>query len=177
MRAYSVDIQKSLGGEYWTNRYLIIDASLEDAVTTGTAIAEAERQVHYANVIFDKLRVSTVAIHDNVYQIVALGTTGMLTALTDYLPLWNVVRVDWNVNGGGRPSRKYLRLPVGEGNQNKGVLAPDVITFIENNYIAPIIDLGAMVDPQSASIIGGVVMPLIGMRQLRRGSKKKKPVI
>jgi hypothetical protein len=80
--------------------------------------------------------------------------------------------VDFDVSGGGRPSRKYLRGALLEGDVNFMTLT-SAITTPANTFADAIVAIGTIVDPQGNGFLDGVVWPAPQMRQLRRGSKKK----
>ena len=124
-----------------------------------------------------KMRVRPYGVPGNVGTIVPLTGTGARTAV-DSLPLFNVWRVDFAV-AVGRPNRKYLRGPIAEGDQASGLISPSITsTILTTNYINPLLALGVLVDTQGNSVTSGNAWPYVGMRQLRRGSKRKTtPVI
>jgi hypothetical protein len=179
MPLFQMDSQKVFQNEYWTNRYILNATDLATAVTAAAFIRAAEKAVHYDIVTLDKYRVSDMLPGTDVYQVISDNVAGSRsTGGGDYLPLFNVVRCDFNTVGGGRPSRKYLRIPLGEGEQTAGVLAPAVITFFMTNFVTPLVSLGNFVDVDGQAFTTGSVHRLVGMRQLRRGSKRKQqPII
>ncbi len=178
MPLFSLDIEKRLEGEYWTNRYILDRAELGAAANSGTDIYNAESAITADIVEFTKFRVSDLVPNTDVYQIIQLNSFGDRPSQGEYLPLFNVVRVDFNVSGGGRPSRKYLRLPIFETDQRNGVLEPAFYTFVQLNYAQVIAGYTSYVDIDGQEINGGRVSPQVGMRQLRRGSKRRlQPII
>jgi hypothetical protein len=179
MPLFQMDSQKVYQNEYWTNRYILSATDLSTAVTAAGFIRAAERACHYDIVTLDKYRVSDMVQGTDVYQVISDNVAGTRASSGgQFLPLFNVIRVDFNTVGGGRPSRKYLRAPIGEGEQNGGVLDPAVITFYMNNFVTPLVALGNFVDVDGQAFSTGSVFRLVGMRQLRRGSKRKAtPVI
>ena len=95
----------------------------------------------------------------------------------EYLPLFNVIRVDFST-GIGRPSRKFLRTPIGELMSQGGLLDVNTLADINNNYVAPLVGLAGFVDVDGEQITGGAAFRPIAMRQLRRGSKRRlQPII
>lgn len=178
MPLWQVDIEKVLLGEYWTNRYIVEAADLAAAAIVGDNIVEIEQSVHYNIVTFTKVRTSDRVPLTDVYAIRSINQPGILAGLTDYLPLFNVVRVDFTTIGGGRPSRKYLKMPVPESAQSNGVLAPAFVTQVQADYADLMADLEGYVDVDGQLFSSGSVSPFVGMRQLRRGSKRRAvPVI
>ena len=163
-----VDIQKRLGGEYWTNRYFLGVGSVGEAAGYVPDIVAFEKSIHSVQVLFDRARVSDGIPGTDTYVIVPLTGTGGVAVPEGPLPLFNVVRVDFGV-GGGRPSRKYYRCGLGDnltaGPNWQLELIGDyqaaVNTFV--NGPVPYCDVDGQI------IISGTVFQSIAMRQLRRG--------
>ncbi len=176
---FSLDIEKELLGEYWTNRYIVSAADLGAATTYAAFYYDRERLIHSSNVLFTKYRVSDMDPMTDIYQIVQPNAYGSRAfGAQEYLPLFCVVRVDFTAVGGGRPSRKYLRTPIYEGDQLNGALAATYISFIETNYSNQLVLDTSFVDVDGQDLNSGQVFPKVGMRQLRRGSKRKlQPII
>lgn len=177
MARFVVDIEKSFGGEYFTNVYHCNVADRGLAEGFALDVAQREAAITRANVAFIKARVRPDSGPGAAGSIVGLGFNGGLTAGSNNLPLFNVVRVDFTT-AEGRPSRKYLRLPLLENEPagNGGIVATRR-TQIVTAYAQPMLNDGRFCDPQSQPFTGAIVMAAIGMRQLRRGAKAKQPVI
>ncbi len=173
MALYSVDIEKVLLGEFWSNRYIVEAETLIDAHASALDIVALERAVHKTVVTFTKYRTSTTAEGDDLYFITALNSTGLDGSGGDWLPLFLVARVDFSTAGGGRPSRKYLRLPLGENEVTNNSIIPAVVANINGSYATPMAALGSYVDVDGQAFIAGSCNPFVGMRQLRRGSKRR----
>ncbi len=168
------DIEKVLQGEYFTNRYIIQAPTLADASNAAASIAGYERSIMAAAVLFTRYRVSDGAPGTDVYQVNNLNYYGQFVSdLNLLLPLFNVVRCDFSTAGGGRPSRKYLRGCIGEGDVTFNDINAGRITAITTNYIAPLMALLPFVDVDAQQFSSGSVYPKVGMRQLRRASKRK----
>lgn len=177
MPLYQVDIEKLYRGEYWTNRYVLNAASIDEAHAVGGNIVAYERAIHLATVDFTKYRTSDFVKGNDLYIVGTLGLKGQALTTTDYLPLFCCCRVDFSV-GYGRPSRKYLRLPLEEANQNDGGLVAAFRDSVNTKYIQPLVALAAFVDVDGQKLVSGSVFPQVAMRQLRRGSKRKlQPVL
>ncbi len=173
---WMVDVEKLLQGEYWTNRYIVEAANLAAATAIGSSIAAIERAILYSPVLQTKFRVSDGLNNTDVYQIFNLNLLGLNAINTNtLLPLFNVLRVDFNTAGGGRPSRKYLRGCLAENVINFNTIDTPFLDFITANYVAPMIDLVGFVDIDGQQITSGSPYPFVAMRQLRRGSKRKTP--
>lgn len=174
----SLDIQKEYSGEFWTNRYILDVTSFAAAESPAEQIVAAERAIHLDVVNFVSYRVSDTIPGNDQYFVVPLTGGGARTTATQALPLFDVARVDFFVTL-GRPSRKYLRGVLVEGDQeNFGQLLASTVLFINENYTDPVAALVEYVDVDGQSISGGNCYPRVGMRQLRRGSRRRtEPVI
>jgi hypothetical protein len=167
---FKVDIQKRLSDEFWTNRYFIRRDTLSEAVTSANFIVEAERIFHATTVLFDRVRVSDMVPGTDEYVTSVLNSAGFQNDDGELLPLFNVLRMDLSATS-GRPSRKYYR----------GVLRETHITFndvsngIRNTAEDAIADLLAipLVDIDDQDLVGATSFSKVGMRQLRRGSKRR----
>lgn len=177
MPLFKVDIEKQLGTEFWTNVYYVDAASLTAAHAVGAEIVVAERGIHHVSVVFTKYRTSDTVPGTDQYITEPLNVTGARGPSTPLLPLFNVVRADLGV-GIGRPSRKYLR----------GVLMEEDITFnnidatplalFDTDYANDLELIEELVDVDGQPIINVTINPQVGMRQLRRGSRRSTtPVI
>lgn len=175
---YQCDIQKVLAGQYWTNRYHVIGANFEEATQVGQAIAAIERAETISSIFFTSLRISTPQAGDDAYQVTPLSYYGSVVAAGNPLPLFVVVRVVFS-KGPGRPDVKYYK-----GMANKDALN-DAFTYTQNlvaglteHLATPLQNIAGLSDAlgQAYNLIS--IDGRIGMRQLRRGSKKKlQPII
>jgi hypothetical protein len=173
MARWQVDIEKELFGEYWTNRYIVEGATMGAADLIGADITAIERTIHGSEITFTKRRTSDGVPGTDTYMVVPLNVNGTRTNATgEALPLFNVFRVDFQATA-GRPSRKYIRGPVFEGDQAGGDLLAGTMTFINTNYAAPLAALTGYVDVDGQELLSGAVQRKVGMRQLRRGSKRR----
>lgn len=178
MGRWSMDSEKMHNNEYWSNRYIIESETLAGALAVANDIRQIEINCSNALVNFTKYRVSTTAVGDDIYQIISDNTVGARGATNVVLPLFCRVRVDFSTFGGGRPSRKYFQPLLSEAEQTDGVLDAGAVTFYNANYAQPLVAIGEFVDVDGQAFTSASVMPKVAMRQLRRGSKKKKtPII
>jgi hypothetical protein len=168
------DIEKLYQGEYWTNRYVLAVADVAAGIGVGQQIAAAERNITLANVLFTKLRVSDAIPGTDNYSIHNINQFGLRPADPTLLPLFNVLRVDFSTFGNGRPSRKYLRGVLAEGNIEFNTINYNSIEFYQNNYCVPLLAIPGFVDVDNQAFSAASPYPFVGMRQLRRGSKRKK---
>ncbi len=176
MTVYQIDIEKTLSNEFWTNVYHVNVPDQSAAVSRAYIIVDIERAVHMTFVLFTKFRVSVYPSVGGQGFIVPVGSSG-LYPIEATLPLFNVARVDFS-NGVGRPSRKYLKLPVGETMQQDATFVTAFRTSFSTAYTMPIVDVDGLCDTQGRPLVSAALMPTVGMRQLRRGSKRRAlPVI
>lgn len=172
---WQIDIQKSNETEFWTNVYHCDRASFSEAKDTALAIVAAEKTIHTQHVQFVSMRIRAYPSGGQQGTVFQLDGTGAVGA-SEFLPLFNVARVTFSVEQ-GRPSRKYYRLPVGEGEQQYGVWTPSKITFL-NNLLTAMLNIPGLCDESGNEFVGISLVPQVGMRQLRRGSKRRAaPVI
>lgn len=173
MPLHQVDIEKEYRGEYWTNRYIIQVADVDAGMIVAQNIVLYERSAHLAVVNFHRVRVSDMVQGTDLYRVEPLNTQGTLAVdASGWLPLWNVVRVDFGV-ATGRPSRKYLRCPIQESWTVEDSLTPGHIAILRDGYVANMVALPEYVDVDGQPIINGAVIPKVAMRQLRRGSRRR----
>lgn len=168
MPVFQVDVQKRLVAEYWTNRYFVSDDTIAGASLVAEDIADAERLFHGNAVEFVSVRTSTVAEGDDTYVTTPLFGFGELT-LTDYLPLWNVIRVLFGGTG-GRPYYKLYRGCLDESNVLGSVLSAPLITAVNS---ACAVFSGVVTTGLGELLATGTVDPRVRMRQLRRGKRKR----
>jgi hypothetical protein len=172
MPLFAVDVQKKLGAEYWTNRYLVQLASIDDAGAAVGSIVDAERAIHWTGVTFDRTRVSDLVAGTDLFRIYQHGTLGLAAFVGEYIPLFNVVVVDFQP-ALGRPSRKYLRTPVFEANIANGEFAQSWIDQVTTQYVTPMLAVASFRDPDNQTFVSGAMKRAVGMRQLRRGSRRR----
>lgn len=178
MAIFKVDVQKvDSVNNFWTNTYLLEAASLDEAHSSAVIhIAGGEQDIHASFITIDKVRTSTITPNDLVFRSQALNLAGTLTTSGNALALFNVVRVELPV-AEGRPSRKYYRCGLGGGNMAAGYKWDGgVVTAIESSiadFKTALTTAGTpWVDPQGEIITTIVALEKVGMRQLRRGSKR-----
>jgi hypothetical protein len=169
---WQIDIQKQLNTEYWTNVYHCASASQAAAKIVAEEIIILERQMHRQVVTFVSYRVAPYP-GPSEGTIIPIGQPGLLTG-TLHLPLFNVLRVDFPAPV-GRPSRKYYRLPIGEDDQTDGNINEATrLTF--QSYVDDFFTTVAsdsLIDVDGQVLSSGRVMKAVGMRQLRRGSRRR----
>ena len=176
MALYSVDIEKRLGSEFWSNRYIVNADSLAVARTAAeTIVNDVEIPIHNSNVTFTRFRVSTMAEGDETYVIVPINQNGAVVSNSTLLPLFNTLR--WDISAAtGRPSRKFYRGVLTEADING-----DAVTWTAPvGAVAALAALfgtgeatGTVVDPQGTTLTGVTQYPFVQMRQLRRSRRRR----
>jgi len=173
MAVFKVDIEKVLGGEYWTNVYYVDVADLASAEAPALEIVACERAVTGDEVTFTKMRISDTIPDTDIYHTILLAEPGLRAVDTaNLLALFNVVRVDFSANV-GRPSRKYLRGILTEGDVAFNDIAPAFVTFMDDNYSAPMLLIDELCDVDGDTFEASLTYPYVAMRQLRRGNKRR----
>src|SRR5690242_12978603 len=165
MPLFQIDIQKTDGTHFWTNRYIVNSADVNTAHAAGnTVLVPAEQAMHTTLVTLNKIRTATFAPNDNIFRTNALSAVGTQDVRGEILPLFNVVRVDLSTSE-GRPSRKYYRLGLGSDDVIAGYkwnastlasISTQVLAIREglNDAEAP------LVDPQGEDIFGHTMQNL-----------------
>lgn len=165
-------IEKLYQGEYWTNVYWLA-GSIGDAGSPAAAIIAAEKAVLLDSVLMTKARIDDGVQDTDLYSTIIINDFGdRELAGGSMVALFNVVRVDFQA-GGGRPSRKYLRGLLTEAFVNFNTIEAAQLTFFQTNYATVVAEVTGFQDVDGDDITAGVVHPFVGMRQLRRASKKK----
>jgi len=161
----------------WSNVYLLDAADLLAAQDMAFDLLTAETQMHYDVVTYDRMLVSSLAPDDDVFEVTPLSTTGQLDGSgTDFLPLYCTLRVDFHAIGGGRPSRKYYRVPIPETLQKDGDLTDSAFTGFQSTldtFMAALATASvAWVDPDGQTIDSAAVQKAVQMRQLHRKRRR-----
>jgi len=170
MGRITIEKFNSTQGEYWVNVYWTA-GTIGDAGPVAAALIAAERALYYPSVTITKARIDDGVPNTDLFSTVVVNQAGTRGAAADPLPLFAVGRVDFTINGQGRPGRKYLRGFLQESDTSNFVLTAGAITALQT-YADAVVAAG-VTDADGQAIVDGSPMPAIGMRQLRRGSKKK----
>ena len=168
---FHIDIEKQLGSEFWSNRYICDMNSIAQGIVLAGDIVDAERLIHSGLVTFTKFRVSD--LDTELYQITTLNVQGQRSN-TDLLPLFNTLRYDLTADG-GRPSRKFYRGCLGEADINGSAVSPISTAFVD--ALGALFKAGVegqgIVGPQGEFLLQVVQHPFVQMRQLRRGTRRR----
>lgn len=160
-------------GEYWTNVYHFPGSDLAAAITAGQAIANWEMAMVGTGIIVTKIRADDKTIETDVFQTVMMNEPGdRAMGDADTLPLYVALVVDFGVGAGGRPCRKFLR-GFSKADLSGMSWMPGLIG-LASTYAAGVVSKG-ICDPQGNIVTSGSIKLNAGMRQLRRGSKKRSP--
>lgn len=169
MPRYIVSVRKGTfvgeNVEAWTNRYHVDAADLESALDLGVSIANIEQAVYKDYVFMSRV----TAIEDQADP--PPGGSRLLTGSGDVtgdatlrLPTFNTVRITFS-DGNGRPSQKYLRLPLEEGDIQNGTITTALNNALTTNYVGPLLSLSGLVSNSGDPFTEGDVIPAIQMRQ------------
>lgn len=170
LQIYQIDIEKGNETERWTNVYHVQTSSFINAHTSGDLIVAQEKRLHTQHIQFLQMRIRpypSAGQQGTVYQLSGVGDR----SAGEFIPLFNVGRVTFTVEQ-GRPSRKYYRLPVGEGEQQYGTFLTSFVTTI-NAILVDFLNIAGLCDESGNEFLAVTLVPTVGMRQLRRGSKRR----
>lgn len=176
MPIYRGIIQKNFFGEFLVNDYNISAPDMEAAMAFLETIAHYEAALFIPGIVINTLRVSSLPQGDNYFYTKAVNIPGTRTYTGALTPPFNRFRVDMGV-GFRRPLRKYLLIPL-TGDVNGGGLSSAAQTLVNTSYCQPLVALGCVVAINGTIVGSASVSERVGMRQLRRGSKRRStPVI
>jgi hypothetical protein len=164
------------GSREWSNVYHVRCGTSLIAIGIAGEIVTAEKAFHNVSTTFTRARASSITPGDDDFQTQVYNEPGERTDPSQNYPLWDTVRVDITVVGGGRPSRKFYRLPLGETDVVNlvvdGTLRSTIDTALEalrvslDTATTPLVDL----DDQEWQDVAAA--PNVQMRQLHRKRKR-----
>jgi hypothetical protein len=174
MPLFRMVVEKRLGTEFWSNRYIIQMAAINAVNADLAQIILCERSACTPEVEITKYGLSDLIPDNDTFMVVPVGLQGLRSgALATMLPLFNVARVDFTVEMGS-PSRKYYRGLLVEGDiENAGSLTDAFIDYVNENIAAPLAALDSFVDVDGQPFTGGACSAFVGMRQLRKGTRRR----
>ncbi len=175
MPVFQVDVQKVYSSEFITNIYHVNVTDLTVAMDAAEDIAGIERALYPAHIVINALRASTPADADNLFFTKAVNLPGTRAISSADAPPFVRNRVDLSV-GFTRPLRKFL-LGVQVGDFSGDTFLPATITRIQTAYVTPLLALGVVSNISGVFATAGALSAIVGMRQLRRASKRTTPVI
>lgn len=170
---WKVDIEKKYQTEYWTNVYYVFADDLAAAHLVAFEIKEIERAILLPGIITTKYRTSDVIPGTDIYVSTSPNEAGLRADPGGgLLPLFNVVRFDLSAEA-GRPSRKYMRGVLTENDIVFNDINNATLAEMDANYSDPLEAVAELRDVDSQAIVDVQAYPFVGMRQLRRGSKRR----
>ena len=175
MAIYQVDVQLNYYGEYITNVYHVDTPTIDAAAAAALDIVDIHAALVVATVNYNHVRVSSPTPADNVYLSIPINVPGTRSAGSQDMPPFCRFRVDMSV-GATRPLRKFLMSPQQDDCVGGG-LTPTAQTFVATNYCTPLVALGVVCSPAGLPVISAGVDQRVGMRQLKRASKRGIPTI
>lgn len=167
---YDVNISKALTSDpeqVWGNTYIVEAADLAEAKAHGQEIAAIEKAIHRTTVLFLTMDVRQHGVKPSLGTVVSLTGTGADGTAGEELALFNTVRVAFRPNT-GKPSQKYLRLPLIELNTANGRITSAFQTAVLSTYASALLAKTYFVDPQGQAFASAAVMPQVQERQLTR---------
>lgn len=173
MAVFQIDIQQNIGTEQWTNVYHADGADMEAILTAlFPLLLTQHRAAHYENVTINKALVRPFPLVSGSYTELPLNVNGTREGLTD-LPLFNVARILF-VAFAGKAGVKMYRGALNEGGiEALGNLTAAERAFWEDWGTDTLAALPSLCKEDGTRFADINPSPRVGMRQLRRGSKKK----
>jgi hypothetical protein len=168
---FNVDVQKTRGGIYWTNRYQLVRDEPGLTPAEVAAFRFAEGPIHATTVQFVSLRISDAVPDTDNFTVYPLTGTGGTADGGTPLPGFCTLRVDIPV-GFGRPCRKYYRTYVGENQSNGTTWIPEYVSDSQALMNTLQSTVAGLCDPQGNLWGTPVVKNTVQMRQLRRGTRR-----
>lgn len=177
MPLYKLDIQFVYETVYWTNKLYIIGTDDENAAEAAVAITDILATGVQNSVTIDKVRITPAPFTKNNFFDFPVNKVGSGGA-TQPAPLFNVVRWIFTPPR-GRSTNHYFRGGVTPSNIGVDQQFTPTAAAFNNALLVQLFDAGwSIVSHTGAPYAGAAASVRVGMRQLRRGSKrKKKPVI
>jgi hypothetical protein len=172
MAAFRVLVEKSQFGEFWSNRYFVEAATLAAAADKAEEIANIENNVYPPHTIVSKVRVDDLNPQTDNFITRQLDLAGGRAATSPDMPLFVCWRVDLAVSAGGRPDRKFLK-GVQHSDSSGGGITAASRAFVDAQYVQPLLALAGLISGGGGTYTGGTVLERAGMRQLRRGSRRR----
>lgn len=175
---YQIDTQKQMGGEYWTNRYFVEAGGFAAAIAAAEEIATLESSKSLSTVKFVSARASVPGSENDDYEVITLGFNGGVVSSDPSLPLFCVARMIFS-KGPGRPDVKYFKAMVNVGGlQDPFTIKQTTVADLNATLGVGLLGVEGLCSAEGTPYTRAAVDARIGMRQLRRGSKRKEqPII
>lgn len=182
MALFILQIFKEGYGEKWSNTYTLEASALAACLPLVDPVVDMEKSIHKEGVEFTYARVSDMVAGNDNFFTKPINDFGDVTATAPILPLFNTCRVDIDVEGFGRPSRKYYRLPLAEDEVANALIGGTTLSGVEAAVTGAITAVdtagggdGELVDPDGQSWIVATAQQKIQMRQLHRRRRRAAP--
>lgn len=177
MPTYKLDIQYVYETEYWTNKLYIIEPDIESAVNALQALTDVLKTGVQNSVTIDKGRITPFPYLRNTYRDVQLNKAGTGGTAAP-APLFNVVRWEFS-RAYGRAISHYFRGGVTPSNIGTDQKFTDAAHTFNDDLVLALFETGPVICDKIGDPYTRATTDIrVGMRQLRRGSKRKKtPVI
>lgn len=174
MAIYRLTVEKYMASiqEYWSNVYHVASDSGLTAGAVGGQIVAAEIQMYPSSVLITKVSVDEVGRDDVYDQPQVFNVTGTRILGSELMPLFVCGRVDLTYQN-SRPGRKYLRAVLEERDTSITSIGGDSRGSLQT-YLDRLLQIDGLCDADGNPLTGGAVFTAPAMRQLRRGSKKKR---
>lgn len=159
MPIYRVTIQKTMqdgndAGKKWSNVYHLNEASMPAAILKAPTMVDLEKTIYPDNVMITRWSISDPAAPNtgSSESVATLGTRSTGTPATQ-LPLFVAVLFRF-ITTTGRPSLKYLRLPLDESEVSNGQVDSTVTDAISTGWAVPLVADGAWTDESGNTLTG-----------------------
>lgn len=174
---FKIDMQYLYQTEYWTNVFYVDVADYGAAQSAVIDLAEVLKTGIQNSVSIDKARITPAPFTRDTFRDVVLGISGTGGA-TQPAPLFNVVRWQF-AKPVGRAINMYFRGGVTPSNIGPDQEFTEAAQTFNNALLAAIFDLPVQFVSRAGTVYTtATAAPKVGMRQLRRGSRRKTtPVI
>lgn len=150
----------------WSNNYNVLADNILDAADYGDQIAAIEAAILWDNVTVSGIRVAPVSVPGAGYTRLA-AVPGERTDADPavQLPTFNTVLAQF-LPSIGRPSNKFLRLPLVEAEVTGGQLESTFQSLLVTDYLGPIVALGVVCNQAGSLIISSRLKVAVESRQL-----------
>jgi len=176
LAVFQVDIQTHISADYVSNVWHVNAASEADAMDQGVKLAHYHAALIPPAQTVDYIRVNSVPNVSNTFISQTVSIPGTRTD-APLAPPFNRFRILF-FKGQGRPLVKFLVWPYRTDFAGDGFI-PATIAYVNTNFIVPLLD-----DPDvnlcsssGVPVVSAVLSEKVGMRQLRRASKRTSPVL
>lgn len=183
MAFFKIQVFKTVTGSdrEFSNVYRVEAADLNTVGLVLSDLCNQESHIFLDNVTVTRARASDENPATDAFIVHTANIPGDRATADggQFLPLFNCFRVDLDVVGGGRPSRKYYRGPILEADIAYGLIDAGVRDNIEDQVAQIIVILNTgdapWVDPDGQMVITPHCLAPVQMRQLHRKRRRTAP--